>query len=124
MEQRVSYSVVTLLPPPMAGTGIPLHMALPRDQRPAGWYGAATSEPFLGAGVAGVQYVVTPPAGSRQGIGTAMTLRVVQEVRAIDYRVGVVTAPPKGIGSYRHIGFREYGWFRCYESGSADSPDS
>ena len=84
----------------------------------------ATSELFLGAGVAGVQYVVTLPAVRRQGIGTAMTLRVLHEARAMDYRVGVLTASQEGLGSYRRIGFRDYGWFRRYESRSVDTSDS
>ena len=75
----------------------------------------ATAELFVAAGVASVQYVVTLPAVRRRGIGTAMTLRVLREARAMSYRVGVLTASPEGIGSYRRIGFREYCWFRRYE---------
>lgn len=75
----------------------------------------ATSELFAGAGVAAVHYVVTLPELRRQGIGTAMTLRVLREARDLGYHVGVLTASPDGIGSYRRIGFREYCWFQRYE---------
>ncbi len=75
----------------------------------------ATSEIFVGEGVAAVHYVVTLPEVRRRGIGTAMTLRVLREARAMGYRVGVLTASPDGSGVYRRIGFREYCSFRRYE---------
>lgn len=76
----------------------------------------ATSELFVGEGVAAVHYVVTLPELRRQGIGTAMTLRVLHEARDLGYHIGVLTASPDGIGSYRRIGFREHCWFHHYES--------
>ncbi len=77
----------------------------------------ATSELFVGEGVAAVHYVITLPELRRRGIGTAMTLHVLHEARAMGYRVGVLTASPDGIGIYRQLGFREYCWFRRYEWG-------
>lgn len=74
----------------------------------------AISELFAGAGVAGVQYVVTLPEARRRGIGTAMTAHVLRAGQAMGYRVGVLTSSPDGLGSYRRIGFREYCWFRRY----------
>jgi GNAT superfamily N-acetyltransferase len=74
----------------------------------------ATSKLFIGAGVAAVHHVVTLPEMRRQGIGTAMTLRVLDEAHAMGYRVAVLTASPDGIGSYRRIGFQEYCQFRRF----------
>ncbi len=75
----------------------------------------ACAQLFVGAGVAGVQYVVTLPELRRRGIGAAMTLHVLREARALGYRVGVLTSSPDGLGVYRRIGFRDYCWFRRYE---------
>lgn len=75
----------------------------------------ATSELFVGEGVAAVHYVVTLPEVRRRGIGAAMTLHVLREARALGYRVAVLTASPDGIGIYRRIGFREYCTFHRYE---------
>jgi GNAT superfamily N-acetyltransferase len=75
----------------------------------------ATSQLFVAAGVAGVHYVVTVPEGRRLGIGTAMTMHVLREARALGYRVAVLSASPEGIGIYRRLGFREYCWFHRYE---------
>ncbi len=75
----------------------------------------ATAELFAFAGVAGVHNVVTLPEARRQGIGTAMTRRVLDDARALGCRVGALTASPSGIGSYRRIGFEEYCWFRRFE---------
>jgi GNAT superfamily N-acetyltransferase len=74
----------------------------------------ATSKLFRGEGTAAVHHVVTVHGARRQGIGTAMALRVLHEASAMGYRVGVLTSSPEGIGSYRRIGFREYCWFRRY----------
>ena len=83
----------------------------------------AISELFEDEGVVGVQHVVTLPAARRRGIGTAMTLRVLHDARAMGCRVGALTASPEGIGIYRRIGFREYCRFRRYEweNGGNDS---
>lgn len=75
----------------------------------------ACAQLCAGAGVAGVQYVVTLPELRRRGIGAAMTLHVLREARALGYRVGVLTSSPDGIGIYRRIGFRGYCWFRRYD---------
>ena len=84
----------------------------------------ATAELFVGEGVAAVHHVVTLPEVRRRGIGSAMTLRLLHDARALGYRVGVLTASPSGIESYRRIGFREYCWFRRFKwepsQGTAD----
>jgi ribosomal protein S18 acetylase RimI-like enzyme len=74
----------------------------------------ATAKLFVGEGVAAVHTVTTLPEVRRRGIGSAMTRHVLHEARALGYRVGVLTASPEGIGSYRRIGFRECGWFHEY----------
>jgi ribosomal protein S18 acetylase RimI-like enzyme len=75
----------------------------------------ATSELFVGEGVASVQYVVTLPEVRRRGIGTAMTSQVLRDAHALGYKVAVLTASPDGIGSYRRLGFREFCRVRRYE---------
>jgi len=75
----------------------------------------ATSQLFVGESVAAVHLVVTLPEVRRRGIGTAMTRHVLREAHTLGYRVGVLTASPFGIGSYRRIGFRTYCLFSRYE---------
>ena len=75
----------------------------------------ATAELFVGEGVAAVHHLVTLPAVRRRGIGSAMTRRLLGDAHALGFRVGVLTASPSGIGSYRRLGFREYCWFRRFE---------
>ncbi|HEX4207488.1 MAG TPA: GNAT family N-acetyltransferase, partial [Ktedonobacteraceae bacterium] len=64
--------------------------------------------------VACIGPVVTLPQARRQGIGAAMTLVVLREARAQEYRISVLTASPMGINIYRRIGFQEYGTFSVY----------
>jgi len=92
------------------------------EQRPwryyLGWLDGlpvVTSELFVGHGVAAVHRVVTLPEVRRRGIGSAMTRHVLREARDWGYQVGVLTASPFGIGSYRRIGFQEYCRFSSYE---------
>ena len=84
----------------------------------------ASAELFVAERVAAVHHVVTVPEARRRGIGSAMTLRLLHDARALGYRVGVLTASPSGIGSYRRFGFREYCEFRRFEweprQGTAD----
>jgi GNAT superfamily N-acetyltransferase len=74
----------------------------------------AISQLFVGQGVAAVHYVVTIPEARRRGIGAAMTMRVLEEARALGYRVAVLTASPHGIGIYRRLGFNEFCRIRRY----------
>ena len=83
----------------------------------------ATTEIFLGEGVAAVHHVVTLPEVRRRGIGTAMTARALRDAHALGYRVAVLTASPDGIGSYRRLGFREFCQVRRYEWEPSDGLD-
>ena len=62
----------------------------------------------LGAGVAGLSSVATVPEARRQGIGTAVTLHLLEQARAMGYRIGVLFSSDMAVGVYRKLGFREY----------------
>lgn len=83
---------------------------------------AATSELFIGAGVAAVHYVVTLRELRRRGIGAAMTRHVLRAARDQGYRVAVLTASPDGHGAYQRLGFQDYCWFHRYEWQPNDAP--
>lgn len=88
----------------------PLHLYLGTlDGKPV-----ATSEVFLGGGVALIGALNTLSHYRQQGIGTAMTLIALQKARRQGYRIGVLTASPMGINMYRRLGFQEYGTFSTY----------
>jgi ribosomal protein S18 acetylase RimI-like enzyme len=66
----------------------------------------ATNMLFNGAGVASVYAVATLPASQRMGIGAAITLKPLLDVRKMGYRYGVLFSTEMGIRVYQRIGFR------------------
>ena len=74
----------------------------------------ATASLYFGAGVAGISSVATLPDYRRRGIGTAITVALVEESRRAGYRVGTLFASPMGKPMYERIGFRQYSEGNCY----------
>lgn len=75
----------------------------------------ATSECFLGRGVAGLYAVVTLPRARRRGIGTAMVVAPLADARAAGYRTATLQASAGGQGVYARLGFLPCGAFREYK---------
>ncbi len=69
----------------------------------------ATSELFLGAGVAVIHGVTTVPEFRGRGIGTWMTLSPLIDARNQGYDIGVLFSSEMAVGIYRSLGFQEYG---------------
>ena len=74
----------------------------------------ATSQVFLGAGVAGIYQVTCLPDARGRGIGTAVTMAALLEARRRGYAVAILQASDLGYPVYRRLGFREYGRLNEY----------
>ncbi|GAA1601951.1 hypothetical protein GCM10009789_65170 [Kribbella sancticallisti] len=83
-----------------------------------GWLGdepVATASIYLGAGVAGVYFVMTVPEARRRGIGGAITLAALREAQDSGVRYGVLGSSPAGRSVYAGLGFRECCAIELYE---------
>ena len=65
-------------------------------------------------GVAGIYHVTTIPRARRQGIGTALVSKAIEEARRAGLRFATLVAAQSAVGLYRRIGFEEYCTFRLY----------
>ena len=74
----------------------------------------ATSLLYLGGGVAGIYNVATLPEVRHQGIGSAMTVAPLLQVRTLGYLMGTLQSSPMGLHLYCRLGFREYCTFQAY----------
>ncbi|TCC60406.1 GNAT family N-acetyltransferase [Kribbella pittospori] len=74
----------------------------------------ATTTIFLGAGVAGVYFVMTVPEARRRGIGAAITYAALREAAGVA-EYGVLGSSPAGRSVYAGLGFREYCTIDLYE---------
>ena len=72
----------------------------------------ATATVFLGAGVAGLYFVMTVPEARRRGIGAAITYGALREAGP---EYAVLGSSPAGRSVYSGLGFREYCTIELYE---------
>lgn len=63
---------------------------------------------FLDSSVAGLYSVGTLPYVRGRGIGSAITIRALQETMAMGYRIATLHASSKGVSIYRRLGFKRY----------------
>lgn len=66
----------------------------------------STSMLFNGGGAAGIWSVSTLREARGRGIGAALTLKPLQDARAMEYRVGVLQSSDMGFNIYKKLGFR------------------
>lgn len=67
----------------------------------------STSSLFIGGGVAGVYCVSTLPWERGKGLGTALTVKPLQDARKMGYRVGVLHSSGTQNGMYKKLGGRQ-----------------
>jgi ribosomal protein S18 acetylase RimI-like enzyme len=83
----------------------------------------ATSQVFLGAGVAGIYQVTCLPEARGRGIGGAVTLASVLDARRSGYAVAILQASELGVPVYRRLGFHDYGRLPEYRF-TGDPPEA
>jgi ribosomal protein S18 acetylase RimI-like enzyme len=74
----------------------------------------ATSQLFIGAGVAGVYNVTCLPEARGRGIGAAITHAALREARRQGVSLGILQASDLGYGVYRRLGFEDCGRLNVY----------
>jgi ribosomal protein S18 acetylase RimI-like enzyme len=74
----------------------------------------ASASVFLGAGVAGLYNVATPPTVRGRGHATAVTLYALADARAAGFATAVLGAEAPAVNLYRRLGFRPRGDMRVY----------
>ena len=66
----------------------------------------ATSCVFYGGGAAGIYSVSTLAEARGKGIGTALTLKPLQDAREMGYLIGILQSSEMGFNVYKKLGFR------------------
>ncbi|WP_329002493.1 GNAT family N-acetyltransferase [Kribbella sp. NBC_00709] len=74
-----------------------------------------TATVFLGAGVAGLYFVMTVPEVRRRGIGAAITYGALRGALEAGAEYAVLGSSPAGRSVYERLGFREYCTIELYE---------
>jgi ribosomal protein S18 acetylase RimI-like enzyme len=80
----------------------------------------ATSQLFLGAGVAGIYNVTCLPEARGRGIGSAVTHAALVDARRQGFRVSILQASNLGYPVYRRLGFQDFGRLNAYEYRAAE----
>lgn len=100
---------------------IDLYSSLGFDQERWSYYLAlldgepvGTSCLFYGAGVAGIYSVATISSMRKKGIGTALTLRPLNDARSAGYEIGVLRSSEIAAKLYQELGYREVCSFSDY----------
>ncbi len=75
----------------------------------------ATAELAVGGGIAGLYNITTSAAHRKKGIGTAMTVRPLADVRESGLETAVLQASEEGFPIYSRLGFEVTGSFTEYQ---------
>ena len=78
----------------------------------------ATAEATLAGDVAGLYNIATVPAVRRRGVGSAMTVRPLEDARVAGCATAVLQAAPAGVSIYERVGFRAFGTITEYKPSS------
>ena len=74
----------------------------------------ATCSLMIGANVAGLYHVATLPEARGRGIGSAISLAVVQVAQVLGYQKSVLISTPMGANIYRRLGYEPVDDFNLY----------
>lgn len=67
----------------------------------------AASRLFIENGVAGIYHVAVMPEVRKKGIGSAMTLKALHDVRELGCSLAILRASEMGLNVYKNLGFKE-----------------